>query len=106
MISVRRPNGGWAGVAVSRLVLEYVNGSPLGGLWALHHCDNGLCVRPDHLYAGTARQNSADAVARGHIRPHGRAAASPMQPCCELPALVCGVRPSEVPLVLAGKAVR
>jgi len=30
------------------------------GMWVLHHCDNPPCVRPDHLYLGTAQQNSAD----------------------------------------------
>ena len=29
-----------------------------------HHCDNRRCVRPDHLYSGTAKDNSSDIVAR------------------------------------------
>jgi hypothetical protein len=34
-----------------------------------HHCDNPLCVRPDHLYAGTATDNNRDTVRRGRRNP-------------------------------------
>ena len=30
------------------------------GLWVLHHCDNALCVRVEHLYLGTHQQNMDD----------------------------------------------
>lgn len=32
---------------------------------ANHHCDHPACCNPAHLYAGTAKQNAEDAVARG-----------------------------------------
>lgn len=31
-----------------------------------HRCGNPTCVKPDHLYAGTYRQNMIDRVAHGH----------------------------------------
>lgn len=34
-------------------------------LFILHHCDNPSCVNPDHLYAGTQKDNMRDRSARG-----------------------------------------
>lgn len=38
------------------------------GMLVLHKCDNKRCVDPDHLYIGTVKQNTADAIARGQIK--------------------------------------
>lgn len=35
------------------------------GMMACHHCDNPICIRPDHLYPGTCKQNVADMINRG-----------------------------------------
>lgn len=35
------------------------------GQWVLHKCDNRLCVNPEHLYLGDAKQNTADMHNRG-----------------------------------------
>lgn len=37
-----------------------------------HHCDNPICVRPQHLYEGNAQGNIADAIVRGRFMPHGK----------------------------------
>lgn len=39
------------------------------GLWVLHHCDNPTCVRPDHLFLGTAMDNAVDCNRKGRRRP-------------------------------------
>lgn len=40
------------------------NGPVPQGLCVLHHCDNPPCVKPDHLYCGTKKQNYKDMVQR------------------------------------------
>lgn len=53
-------------VSAPRTMLGITIGRSLtAGEMALHRCDVKRCVRPSHLYAGDAKQNAADAVARG-----------------------------------------
>lgn len=67
--------GGFAypgGTLAHRYSWELANGQPVPkGLAVCHHCDNPLCVRPEHLYVGTQQRNMRDAVRRGRIRRKG-----------------------------------
>lgn len=41
----------------------------LDGMDVCHHCDNRLCVRPDHLFVGTRRLNLLDMDLKGRRNP-------------------------------------
>lgn len=52
-------------VRAHRYVWEITNGPIPEGLFVCHTCDTPLCVRPDHLFLGTAADNAKDAVSKG-----------------------------------------
>lgn len=49
----------------SRMAWTLANGTIPPGQCVLHRCDVPACVRPDHLFLGTSRENTADKVAKG-----------------------------------------
>jgi len=47
---------------------EESNGSSIPvGMKVCHNCDNPQCVRPSHLFLGTAKQNIQDALKKGRL---------------------------------------
>lgn len=50
---------------VHRLVWRLIRGPIPRRKDLLHTCDNPPCCNPDHLYVGTAKENSRDMVLRG-----------------------------------------
>lgn len=55
-------------VKAHRRAWEIAYGSIPQGFLVCHRCDNPPCVRPDHLYLGTALQNQTDRWDRGVTR--------------------------------------
>jgi len=54
-------------VRASRVSWELTYGAIPPGAWVLHHCDERLCTRPDHLFLGTVADNNADMVQKGRL---------------------------------------
>lgn len=60
-----------------RLAWEDQHGAIPAGSLLCHHCDNPPCLRSEHLYIGTQKDNMRDLVLAGHYNalkvrcPHG-----------------------------------
>ncbi len=57
-------------IFVHRIAMVVYRGFSLESrLWVCHHCDNPSCFNPEHLYIGTAKENSSDMVNRKRSNP-------------------------------------
>lgn len=54
-------------ITASRKAFELSKGKIPNGLFILHRCDNPLCVNPEHLFAGTHRDNMHDRDSKGRM---------------------------------------
>jgi HNH endonuclease len=51
-----------------RFSYEHYKGKIPEGMRVLHKCDTPTCVNPDHLFLGTAKDNTHDALKKGRLK--------------------------------------
>ena len=59
--------GRWVNNKAHRVAYEIEHGEIPESLMICHHCDNPVCVRASHIYAGTDADNTRDRIERGRL---------------------------------------
>lgn len=70
--------GGAGNLRANRVSWQLHYGKVPDGLHVCHRCDNPPCVRPDHLFLGTRKDNLQDAKAKGRTSNQNR-----LKPRCD-----------------------
>lgn len=52
-------------IGAHRAAWILTNGEVPDGLFVCHKCDNRRCINPDHLFLGTAKDNTQDMISKG-----------------------------------------
>lgn len=61
----RLVDGKWTMAKTHRYSYEYFKGEIPKGYLICHKCDNPSCVNPEHLFAGTTKDNVRDCIEKG-----------------------------------------
>lgn len=63
-ISIRRGTGKWNCIGTHRAMWIALHGEIPKTTYICHRCDNPLCVNPEHLFSGAAKDNTHDMLAK------------------------------------------
>jgi hypothetical protein len=75
--TIRIPGTKTKKVSGHRIAWVLFNGPIPPSMFVLHHCDTKACVRPDHLYLGTPKENMRDKIVRQRTNhPYGERSGS------------------------------
>ena len=67
----RNAKGNAISKGAHRWSYEQIHGPVPGDVLVLHHCDNGICVNPDHMFTGDHLTNSRDKSEKGRGHHNG-----------------------------------